>query len=152
MVWGAVDQRPDRVRRVVFVDTVPPHPGGAISDFPAVDGVVPFPGWDFFPDEDVHDLDADTRARALAMCSSIPAAVPRDAITLDNDARYQVPVTLLMGGMTQEEFEAVITQWGPYAEEYLAIRDRTVAKIGSAHWPQFSVPERLSTLLLEAAN
>src|SRR5690606_4486695 len=48
VVWGAADARPDRVARVVFVDTIAPPPGGMISEFDVVDGVVPFPGWDSF--------------------------------------------------------------------------------------------------------
>jgi hypothetical protein len=34
-----------------------------ISEFDVVDGVVPFPGWDFFDADDVADLDAQTRRR-----------------------------------------------------------------------------------------
>lgn len=41
----------------------------------------------------------------------------------------------------------MIDQWGPYAEEYRAIADAEVVRIGSAHWPQFSVPQRLGELL-----
>ncbi len=44
VVWGAADRRPERVRRIVLVDTVVPPPGAMISEFPIEDGVVPFPG------------------------------------------------------------------------------------------------------------
>ncbi|MDR2998040.1 MAG: alpha/beta hydrolase [Microbacterium sp.] len=152
VVWGAADARPERVRRVVLVDTVPPYPGGSISEFPIVDGVVPFPGWEFFPDEDVYDLDAETRARTAPLTQSVPARVPTDPIALTRESRHGVPVTLLMGGLEQAEFEAQIGEWGPYGEEYGAIADAEVIKIGSGHWPQFSVPERLSELLVEAVS
>ncbi|MFC4137175.1 MULTISPECIES: alpha/beta fold hydrolase [unclassified Microbacterium] len=150
VVWGAADARPERVRRVVFVDTVPPPPGGSISEFPVVHGVVPFPGWDFFPDEDVFDLDAETRARTAPLAQSVPARVPTDEIVLTRESRHGVPITLLMGGLDQATFEAQVGGWGPYGEEYNAIADAEVVKIGSGHWPQFSVPERLSELLVEA--
>lgn len=149
VVWGAADVRPDRVRRVVFVDTVPPPPGHAISEFPVVDGVIPFPGWDFFPDEDVSDLTPEVRARTAPAAKSVPARVPTDPIALSGD-RHRVPVTLLMGGLDQEGFESQVDDWGPYGEEYRAIDDATVVRIGSGHWPQFSVPDRLAALILEA--
>lgn len=152
VAWGVADARPDRVRRVVFVDTVPPPAGTGISEFTVVDGVVPFPGWDFFPEEDVHDLDEPTRARTAPLTRSVPARVPTDGITLENPDRYHVPVTLLMGGLDQPTFEGMIEQWGPYAEEYRAIQDAEVIRIGSGHWPQFSVPERLSELLVAAVD
>ena len=40
-----------------------PPDGGTISEFDVVDGVIPFPGWDFFDEDDVADLDDETRAR-----------------------------------------------------------------------------------------
>ncbi|WP_435745262.1 alpha/beta fold hydrolase [Microbacterium sp. PMB16] len=147
VAWGVADARPDRVSRVIFVDTVPPPAGEGISEFELVDGVVPFPGWDFFPDEDVSDLDESTRARTVPLTHSVPARVPTDEIALTDEARYRVPVTLLMGGLDQTTFDGMIDQWGPYADEFRAIEQTEVVKIGSGHWPQFSVPERLGELI-----
>lgn len=149
VVWGAADARPDRVARVVFVDTVPPPPGSGISEFDLVDGVVPFPGWDFFSDEDVSDLDGQTRARTLPLTRSVPARVPTEPVRLTGD-RHRVPVTMLMGSMDQQQMEAELDKWGAYADEYRAIDDVTVVKIGSGHWPQFSVPDRLAALINES--
>lgn len=152
VAWGVADRRAERLERVIFVDTVPPPPGSGISEFEVVDGVVPFPGWDFFPDEDVSDLDAATRERTAALVHSVPARVPTDEIPLTNPARYRVPATLLMGGLDRAAFEGMIEQWGPYAQEYRAIDDVEVIRIGSGHWPQFSVPERLGALLVAAIS
>ncbi|WP_307316510.1 alpha/beta fold hydrolase [Microbacterium sp. SORGH_AS_0421] len=35
VVWGAADRRPDQVARVILVDTIVPHPGAMISEFPS---------------------------------------------------------------------------------------------------------------------
>lgn len=152
VVWGAADARPEQVRRVVFVDTVPPAPGRGIGDFALVDGVVPFPGWDSFPDEEVFDLDAATRARTTPLLRSVPARVPSDPLSLTRESRHGIPVTLLMGSYDQAELEAGLDDWGPYGEEYRAIASAEVVRIGSGHWPQFSVPERLSELLVDAVG
>ena len=149
VVWGAADARADRVARVVFVDTVPPPPDSGISEFDLVDGVIPFPGWDFFPDQEVSDLDEQTRARTLPLTRSVPARVPSDAVRLTGE-RHRVPVTILMGSMDQQQMEAELDRWGAYADEYRAIDDVTVVKIGSGHWPQFSVPDRLAELINES--
>lgn len=153
VAWGVADARADRVARVIFVDTVPPPPGMGISEFTVVDGVIPFPGWESFPDEDVHDIDEETRRRTEPLTHSVPARVPTDPIALSADgARHRVPATLLMGGMDQSELEAELEKWGPYAEEYRAIDDVEVVRIGSAHWPQFTVPDRLAELLVQAIS
>jgi len=149
VIWGAAGARPERVARAVFVDTVPPPPDQGLPDFDVVDGVVPFPGWGHFPEEDVFDLDDETRARAAALTQSVPAGVPSTPVQL-NDDRHRVPVTLLVGGMDQTDLEGALEEWGPYEAEYRAIDDVTVMKIGSGHWPQFSVPERLAALINES--
>ena len=59
VAWGAVDARPDRVSRMVFVDTVPPPPGANVGEFETDQPIIPFPGWGFFDDEDVAALRAD---------------------------------------------------------------------------------------------
>lgn len=152
VIWGAVDARPDRVRRAVFVDTVPPPHGSGTSEFPVVDGVIPFPGWDFFDAADVEDLDAPTRAAAARTAQSVPAQVPTDPIALTDPRRHDVPVTLLMGSLAQPELEGYLAQWGSYGDEYRSIRDAEVVRIGSGHWPQYSAPERLAELLVAAVR
>lgn len=149
VAWGATDARPDRVSRVVFVDTIPPHPGAAVSEFPVQGGVVPFPGWDFFDTDDTHDLDDDTRARTLPLTASIPARVPTDQLPLHDQRRFDVPVTLLMGGMDDNSFRTAVREWGAFGEEFAAIRSTEVRRLDTAHWPQFSQPERLATALAE---
>lgn len=152
VIWGAADARPDRVRRAVFVDTVPPPPGSGISEFPVVDGVIPFPGWGFFDADDVADLDEPTRAAKALTTKSVPRHVPIDPIPLADGRRYDVPVTLLMGSPTQDELESFLGQWESYWEEYRSIKDAEVVRIGSGHWPQFSAPERLAELLVAATR
>lgn len=150
VAWGAADARPDRVARVVFVDTVPPPPGSGISEFPVVDGVIPFPGWDFFEEEDVWDIDAATRAATAPRTRSVPARVPTDPLALTDERRFTVPVTLLMGGMAEDEFRRAVANWGPHGEEFAAIADARVVKLGTAHWPQFTQPERLAQAIIDA--
>lgn len=152
VVWGAADARPDRVARVVFVDTVPPAPGNGISEFEVVDGVVPFPGWDHFPDEDVYDLDDATRARTAPLTRSVPARVPTDPIALTDPRRHDVPVTLLMGGVDRDALEGMLGEWPAYRDEFAAIGDLEVVRLGSGHWPQFSTPPRLAEQILTAVD
>ena len=55
---AAADARPDRVARVVYVDSWPLGAGGVINDeLPAENGEVPLPDWSLFEEEDLVDLD-----------------------------------------------------------------------------------------------
>ncbi|MFT4214218.1 MAG: alpha/beta fold hydrolase [Microbacterium sp.] len=152
VAWGAADARPDGIARVVLVDNAVPFDGGVISEFDATDGVVPFPGWDFFDEPDVADLDADTRARTAALTLSVPVRVPMDPISLRDERRYQVPVTVLSGAFEEDEFRAFVRQWGRYASEFEAIADAEVVRLGTGHWPQFSAPQRLGEAIVAAVE
>jgi len=150
VAWGAADARPDRVARVVLVDTAVPHDGGVISEFEIEDGVIPFPGWDFFDDEDVADLDEPTRRRTAPTARSVPARVPTDPISLRDERRYRVPVTVLSGAFDDDGFRAFLQQWGPYADEFGAIEESEIVRLGTGHWPQFSEPQRLGAAIVAA--
>ncbi|GAA2015522.1 alpha/beta fold hydrolase [Microbacterium ulmi] len=150
VVWGAADARPDKVARVVFVDTVPPAPGADISEFDTTGGVVPFPGWEVFDDEEVFDLDADVRALWARRALPVPARVPTDTLALHDARRFGVPVTILSGGLTAETLPEVLAQWSAWATEFGAISDTEVVHLGTGHWPQFSKPAELAQAIVAA--
>ncbi|KAA9087101.1 alpha/beta fold hydrolase [Microbacterium radiodurans] len=150
VAWGAASARPDRVARVVLVDSVPPAPGAEISEFPVVDGVVPFPGWDSFDEPDVADLDAPTRERWAARTHTVPARVPTDAIVLEDARRFDVPVRVLSGAADDAALLDMLAGWPPFLGEFEAIEDRAVTRLGSGHWPQFSQPEALTRAIVDA--
>ncbi|MFS0714644.1 alpha/beta hydrolase [Microbacterium sp. 2P01SA-2] len=150
VAWGAADRRPDRIARVIFVDTLPPAPGAEISEFPVVDGTVPFPGWGFFDEPDVADLDDDTRARWAPRTHPVPAAVPTDAIELTDDRRHGIPVTVLSGPADERGIRSMLASWPRFLAEFDALEDVTVVELGSGHWPQFSQPDRLAREIIAA--
>jgi pimeloyl-ACP methyl ester carboxylesterase len=150
VVWGAADARPDRVVRVVFVDTFPPADGGSIWEFPVIDGVIPFPGWDTFEDAEVGDLDEATRADAASKALSVPARVPTDAIRLTDTRRFAVPVTMLTGTMPEADLRDIIAKAPAWAADLAALQDLEIVELNSGHWPQFSQPEELGRALAAA--
>lgn len=152
VVWGAADRRPERVARVVFVDTMPPPPGAMISEFPVEDGTVPFPGWDFFDAPDVADLDAATRERIASTAVAVPGRVPTDGLTLRDERRHGIPVTILSGRLDAESLPAVLAEWGSWAEEFGRIHDAEVVHLGTGHWPQFSQPTAFAEHLSRAVR
>lgn len=152
VAWGAADARPDRVARVILVDTAVPFDGGVISEFETIDGVIPFPGWDSFDAPDVADLDEETRVATAARTLSVPAHVPTDPIALGDDRRYRVPVTVLSGALDDAAFRGFVAEWGPYAAEFDAIENTEIVTLDTGHWPQFSQPRRLAEAIVAAAR
>jgi pimeloyl-ACP methyl ester carboxylesterase len=153
VVYGALDARPDRVERIVFLDTFPPGEGGSISEFPVVDGVVPFPGWDFFDESDVADLDPQTRTDAQSRARSVPERVPTDPIRLTDERRRAVPATIITGTVSAAQIREIIEKAPPWAAELAALEQLDIVELGSegdatGHWPQFSRPGAVAEAIL----
>ncbi|MCR2762126.1 alpha/beta hydrolase [Microbacterium sp. zg.B48] len=150
VVYGAADARPEKVARIVYVDTFPPGEGSSIWDFPVVAGVVPFPGWDTFEQAEVADLDARVRASLAERMLSVPARVPSDPLSLRDERRRRVPTTMLTGAMTEEEIRGYMAAGPAWAAELTALDELEIMELGSGHWPQFSMPDRLAAAILTA--
>lgn len=153
VAYGAVDARPERVSHVIFLDTFPPGDGGTISEFPIVDGVVPFPGWDFFDESDVADLDPQTRADAAARAKSVPETVPTDPLRLSDERRRAVPATIITGTVPEAQIREIIEKAPAWAAELAAVEHLDVIELGApdaatGHWPQFSRPGAVAEAIL----
>lgn len=150
VAWGAADQRPDLIARVILVDTIPPLPGGVIWEFPVVDGVVPFPGWDAFEETEIHDLSDAVRATVAQKALSVPARVPTDPIALSDPRRHRIPTTILMGTASADEMSGYLESQPAWAAELVAIDQLSIVEIASGHWPQFSIPRELADRIVSA--
>jgi pimeloyl-ACP methyl ester carboxylesterase len=156
VVHGAVDQRPERVTRAIYVDSGPLPDGVATNPaLPVVDGEVPLPDWDDFRHDGARDLDDFTdeqldafRARAVP----IPVGAAQDHQVLTDDRRFAVPVTLISTTYTREEVEGAIAAGVPYFAEIPHIADVTIVELPTSHWPQFTKPAELSRAILDAVG
>jgi pimeloyl-ACP methyl ester carboxylesterase len=148
---AAVDARPDRVARAVYVGGFPTGDGGALADeFPAENGEVPLPDWSAFGEEDLRDLDLDAfREQAIPS----PEQVIRGPQRLSGDERrYDVPVT----AVATEYTTAMLREWiaadmAP-VREFTRIRDVEYVDLPTGHWPQFTRPDDLAKVILAAVD
>ncbi len=155
VVYGATDQRPDRVSRVIFVDSGPMASGTAVDTSSQGDSVeVPLPSWDDFrrdgEDRDLRDLTdemmADFRARAVPE----PWGVANDPLQLTNPARLDVPMTMISSTFSRAEIDEAIESGVPYFAEVPRIHDLEIVELPTGHWPQFSKPDELAQHILSA--
>lgn len=155
VVYGALDARPGRVARIIFLDTFPPGDGGSIWEFPVVDGVVPFPGWESFDDGEVADLDPSVRADAASAAKSIPERVPTDPLRLGDERRRTVPATMITSTVPEAGIREYLRQAPDWLAELAAIDDLQIVQLNAegektGHWPQLSKPDRVADAILAA--
>jgi pimeloyl-ACP methyl ester carboxylesterase len=144
---AAVDARPDRVARAIYVGGFPTADGDPLGDFPAEKGEIPLPAWTAFSEEDLRDLDQEAfRARAIPS----PAQVATGPQRLTDERRYDVPVTAIATEYTTTQLrEWIAKSIGP-VRELTRIRDIDYVDLPTGHWPQFTRPNDLATAILAA--
>ena len=151
VVHAAVDQRPDRVARAVYVDSGPlPHGTATNPHLPSDGPDLHLPEWDVFRGDGSHDLDDfteaqldDFRRRAVPH----PAAAAQDPQVLSDDARYAVPVTLITSTFTREQIDTYTAAGEDYFAELPKMDDVTIVELPTSHWPQLTKPTELAELL-----
>ena len=148
---AAVDARPDRIARVVYVDSGPLGDGGVINDeLPVVDGEIPLPDWSVFDEESLADLDDGLRERFRSTAVPQPARVATDRQVLRDPRRYDVPVTVIACEMPSETLRELMTKGHPYTAELSKIHDVTLVDLPTSHWPQFTKPAELAAAIVDA--
>ncbi len=149
LAHGAVDARPDRVGRVVYVDGWPTGPGRPINTgLPAANGEVALPDWSQLDDEDLVDLDDDLRAAFRARAIPSPQHVVHDPQQLSDERRYDVPVTVIACEFPSAQLREWMAQGEPTFQELAKIRDVSYVDLPTGHWPQFTRPEELGQTIL----
>ena len=150
---AAVDARPERVARVVYVDSGPLGDGGVINDvLPAADGVVPLPYWSLFEAEDLVDLDPELREAFRARAIPSPERVTSDRQQLSDERRYEVPVTVIACEFSSAMIRKWMEQEHPAVRELGKIRDVDYIDLPTGHWPQFTRPEELGRAILASVG
>jgi pimeloyl-ACP methyl ester carboxylesterase len=148
---AVVDARPDRIAKVIYVDSGPLGDGGMINDgFTAVDGMVPLPPRDEFDDETIVDMDDQVWAAFEARAIPIPEKVATEKQVLSDPRRYDVPVTVITCEMSEATLRELMAKGHPYVAELAAITDFEIIELPTGHWPMLTKPTELAALVAAA--
>jgi pimeloyl-ACP methyl ester carboxylesterase len=150
---AAVDARPDRVARAVYVGGFPTGDGDAVADgYPAENGEVPLPDWSAFEEEELVDLDDEARAAFRERAIPSPEHVTRDPQQLSDERRYDVPVTVICTEFTSQMLRDWAERGLAPVREFARIRDVGYVDLPTGHWPQFTRPEELARTILASVG
>jgi pimeloyl-ACP methyl ester carboxylesterase len=151
LAWAAVDARPERVARIVFVASEPRSDGEATADgLPEADGEVPMPDWSAFDDDELRGLDEQLRAELRGTAVPAPLRVTRDPLRLADDRRLDVPATFVTCEYPSSMLRGMVEEGDSYTAEIARMRDVTWVDLGTGHWPQLSKPDELAAAILDA--
>ena len=150
---AVVDARPERVARVVYVDSLPLADGEAINDqLPVLDGEIPLPEWSVFGEEDLVDLDDELLEAFRARAIPEPQGVASDPQVLVDERRYDVPITVVACEYSSAQLQEWIEEDEPYVAELAEMRDVEYVDLPTGHWPQFTRPMHLAAAIHAAVE
>ena len=153
IIHGALDARPDAVRRAIYVDSFPTGEGAVINDeLPVVGDDIPLPAWDVFEGPDLVDLDDTLRAQFIARAIPEPRGVAFDAMHLTDERRYDVPATVIACEFTADQARRWIAGGEPMLAELGRLHDVEYVDLPTGHWPQFTKPTELGATILAAVD
>lgn len=153
LAWAAADARVDRVAGLVLIGGFPIGDGQLLADgFAASGSLVPFPGWDAFDVAEVCDLDAGLRAELEAQLRPSPARVVTEPLRLRDDRRYRLPVTVVCPEFSPDDARSWVAAGAAPVAELARLDAVHWVDLDSGHWPQASCPDRLTEVVLQAAE
>jgi len=143
--YAASDQVPERIAAMVYVDSGPGK-GAMDPDFDAIEKPLV---WKEIEDEEnldgLSEAQLETfRRRAVPQ----PGGVMRAGVELTNDARLDIPSTVICTGFPSEKVKAYAAEHNPTWLAGLAeLRDVTWLDLPTSHWPMWSRPRELAEIL-----
>jgi pimeloyl-ACP methyl ester carboxylesterase len=149
-----LDQEPDAITRVVYVDSGPSSDGTAFDpSVPPEVAEVPLPPFEQLGEgaslEGLSDEDLQRfRARAVPE----PGSLMREPVHLGNDARRDVPATIIACSFPSEAVMQMAREGHPMMAEVATLRDLELVDLPTGHWPMWSRPADLAAAISDAAG
>jgi len=147
--YAASDRLPERIAAMVYVDSAP-GVGAIDPDFADVDKPLLSPE-ELAAEENLDGLSEaqlDTfRRRAVPE----PGGVFREAISLTNDARLDVPSTVICTGFSSEQVKAAVEDGYAWLKGLTELRQVTWVDLPTSHWPMWSRPQALAGIIGDVA-
>ena len=146
--YAASDRVPELIAAMVYVDTAPGK-GAADADFQEAEKPMVFE--DIEKEENLDGLNEDQLEAFRHRAVPEPGGVLRGSIELSNDARLDIPSTIICTGYTSDEYKRYAQQDYPFLAGLKEIRDVTWVDMPTSHWPMWSKPRELAAIIGDVA-
>jgi pimeloyl-ACP methyl ester carboxylesterase len=148
--YAASDRVPEKVAAMVYVDSGPAT--GALD--PGFEGdELPLPDPETLAEEENLDgLSAEQLATFRERAVPEPGGVLREAPRLTNDARLDVPSVAICTGFTSEQYKDALKEGYAWLGGFGELRDITWIDLPTSHWPMWSRPQELATIIGNVAQ
>ena len=143
--YAASDVVPDRIAHIVYVDTAPGKP----PLDPDLEGDKAFVWEEIAAEENLDGLTEEQQATFRERAVPVPGGVVRGTWTFTNDARRDIPSTLIATGFSSADSQKGAVDHPEWA--FLAgipeLRNATWIDLPTSHWPMWSKPQEIARII-----
>jgi pimeloyl-ACP methyl ester carboxylesterase len=148
--YAVTDRMPEQIAAMVYVDTGPAK--GALD--PEFDGVEkPLPPLEQLREEENLDGISDAQLKTFyERAIPEPGDMLRGSAELTNDRRLDVPSTVICTAFTSEQYKEAVKEGHAFIAGLGELRDVTFVDLPTSHWPMWSRPQELATIIGDVAK
>ena len=148
--YGASDRVPELIASMVYVDTGPAK-GALDAEFDGVEK--PMPSLEkLAADENLDGLTREQLETFRQRAIPEPGAALREAAKLTNDARLDVPSTVICTGYTSAQYKDAVKEGQEWLGGLTELRNVTYVDLPTSHWPMWSRPQELAAIIGDVAK
>jgi len=148
--YGASDRVPELIAAMVYVDTGPAK-GALDADFKDLEKPLPSPK-ELAENENLDGLSEAQLETFRRRAIPEPGAALREAASLTNDARLDVPSTVVCTGYTSEQYKDAVKQGQAWLGGLTDLHNVTYVDLPTSHWPMWSRPRELAGIIDDVAK
>jgi pimeloyl-ACP methyl ester carboxylesterase len=149
--YAASDRVPERIAAMVYVDTAP---GKGAMDADFADAEKPLDWASIEEEENLDGVSEEQKETFRQRGVPVPGRVLRESVDLTNDARNDIPSTLIATAFTAEQYQTYAREHPEWS--FLAgipeLRNATWVDLPTSHWPMFSRPAELAQIIGDVAT
>ncbi|HWP62210.1 MAG TPA: alpha/beta fold hydrolase [Candidatus Binatia bacterium] len=144
--YAASDRVPDRIAAMVYVDTAP---GIGPMDPSFTDPEKPLLWSEIEEEENLDGLTEEHKEMFRRRALPVPGGVIRGHVPLSNDARRDIPSTLIATSFPSDAYKKAAAEHPEWT--WLAgiseLRNATWIDLPTSHWPMWSKPAELARII-----
>jgi pimeloyl-ACP methyl ester carboxylesterase len=148
--YAASDRVPELIAAMVYVDTGPGM-GAMDADFEGVELPLPAPE-KLAAEENLDGLSEEQLETFRRRAVPQPGEVLRTSVELTNDARLDVPSTVIATGFPSEEYKKGVEQGWAFLAGLGELRNVAWVDLPTSHWPMWSRPQELAAIIGDVAT
>jgi pimeloyl-ACP methyl ester carboxylesterase len=147
--YAASDRVPERIAAMVYVDTAPGK-GALDPDFEGAE--LPLNWESIEKEENLDELSEEQKETFRERAVPVPGGVLREGVELTNDARRDIPSTIICTGFTSEQYKESAKEGYSFLAGLPELRDVAWVDLPTSHWPMWSRPKETAAIIGDVAK